>query len=95
MVNILKVINSREDNRQQVRCLSLYLTCAWGAHWVGLGPAMESQGELSAGKSHLSFNSKKAKRQTVKGWWWDRVGWTTCYRQRSNWKELPNSGSSK
>ena len=56
---MLKVTNSREDNRQQIRCLPLNLTCAWGTHWVGIGPAMESQGKLSAGKSHLSFNSKK------------------------------------
>lgn len=31
----------------------------------------------------------------VKRWLWDRVGWAICYRQRGNWKELPNSGSSK
>ena len=31
----------------------------------------------------------------VKRWLWDRVGWAISYRQRGNWKELPNSGSSK
>lgn len=60
MVNTLKVINSGEDNRQEIRCLPLNVTCAWGTYCMGIGPALESQEKLSAGKSHLSYKPKKA-----------------------------------